>query len=353
MEEGKKMDMAPEKMEMNQPSDKEMAMPMMKKISNTRLFIVGGVSLVVLALIVIVGVDLYRVYATSSTDTFTVGVARALHLPIAKVGATSIPYSEYAFDRRALLRMVQYDLQKGTDTSGVPPLSSQDISNQVLSRLMSNVIIDRLAERYEVTVQQSEIDGLKQEVLSQFKTPSEAEDDLMKRYGWSLATYEERVMRPFLLQNTLNNKLQNDPALKTEIKQTAQGVLDQIKQGASFEDLAKKYSEDASAAQGGDLNWFGKNVMVPEFETVAFKLKKGELAPQLVETQFGFHIVKVDDRRVEKTKDAKGKVVNQEQVRARHILFRLPNLETILAKEIKQTPIVVYGKAENPFKDLK
>jgi len=247
--------------------------------------------------------------------------------------------------------MVKYDLENNKGSMGAP-LSESDISNQVLSRLMSNVIIDKLAAQYGVTVKQSDIDSLKKEVLSQFKSLDEAEADLQKRYGWTMAVYEERVMRPYILQSALNEKVQADTALRAEVKKTAQGILDQIKQGASFEDMAKKYGEDGSAAQGGDLGWFGKGAMVPEFETVAFKLKKGELAPELVETQFGYHIVKTDETRVQKVKDAKGKMVNQDQVKARHILFRLPNLETVITKELKQAKIAVYGKVENPFKKL-
>lgn len=339
---------------MNEHQDKPMvANGTTKTPSNTRLFAIGGISLLVLVIAVVAGAGFYKVYAAGDTGSFAVGVAKVFHLPIAKVGSAYIPYSEYVFDKQALTRMVQYDLQNNNNSgSSGAPLTPSDVSNQVLSRLFSNVIIDNLAARYNITVQQADVDNLKKEVLSQFKTEADAEADLQKRYGWSLAVYEERVMKPYLLQNALNAKIQSDATLKAQIKQTAQGILDQIKQGASFEDMAKKYSEDGSASQGGDLGWFGKGAMVPEFENVAFKLKKGELAPELVESQFGYHIIKVDDVRTEKVKDAKGKLVNQPQVKARHILFRLPSLETVLAKEIKQTPIKVYGKIENPFKNL-
>lgn len=324
------------------------AMAGAKTASNARLFAIGGISLVVLVVAIVLGAGFYKVYAAGDTGSFATGIAKVFHLPVAKVGSTYIPYSEYVFDRKALSRMVQYDLQNNSGSMGAP-LSESDISSQVLSRLMSNVIINDLAAKYGLTVQQTDVDNLKKEVLSQFKTEADAESDLQKRYGWSLAIYEDRVMKPYILQNSLNDKIQNDPSLKDEVKKTAQGILDQIKKGASFEEMAKKYGEDGSAAQGGDLGWFGKGAMVPEFETVAFKLKKGELAPELVETQFGYHIMKVDDIRTEKVKDEKGKLVNQQQVKARHILFRLPSLETVLSKAIKETPVKVYGKVENPF----
>ncbi len=79
-------------------------------------------------------------------------------------------------------------------------------------------------------------------------------------------------------------------------EKTAQDVLAQLKKGASFEDLAKKYSTDASAAKGGDLGWFAKGSMVPDFENAAFALKEGELS-NIVKTPYGYHIIKVTGKR--------------------------------------------------------
>ena len=76
----------------------------------------------------------------------------------------------------------------------------------------------------------------------------------------------------------------------------AQDILAQLEKGANFEELAKKNSSDATAAKGGDLGWFSKGSMVPEFEKVAFSLKEGQLS-DIVKTQYGFHIIKVTGKR--------------------------------------------------------
>lgn len=76
----------------------------------------------------------------------------------------------------------------------------------------------------------------------------------------------------------------------------AQDILGQLKKGASFEELAKKHSVDSAGAKGGDLGWFGKGSMIPEFEKVAFGLKEGELSG-IVKTQFGYHIIKLTGKR--------------------------------------------------------
>lgn len=76
----------------------------------------------------------------------------------------------------------------------------------------------------------------------------------------------------------------------------AKEIQKQLKEGASFEELAKKHSMDGAAQKGGDLGWFSKGSMIPEFENVAFGLKEGETSG-IVKTQFGYHTIKQTGKR--------------------------------------------------------
>lgn len=77
----------------------------------------------------------------------------------------------------------------------------------------------------------------------------------------------------------------------------AKAVLAEIKKGTDFAELAKQKSKDpGAAAEGGDLGYFGKEQMVPEFAETAFKMDKGQMSDP-VKTQFGWHIIKVEDKR--------------------------------------------------------
>jgi peptidyl-prolyl cis-trans isomerase D len=88
-----------------------------------------------------------------------------------------------------------------------------------------------------------------------------------------------------------------------EIRQKAEDVLKKAKAGANFEDLAKKYSEDdPSKVKGGDLGWIVEGQTVPAFQQVAFTLPNGSISPELVKTEYGFHIIKVLDHEQARTK---------------------------------------------------
>ncbi len=90
------------------------------------------------------------------------------------------------------------------------------------------------------------------------------------------------------------------PEVNAEEKQKALNRVNDIKQqleaGADFAELARKYSDDGSGREGGNLGWTSRGNFVPEFEAAAFQLEKGELS-DVVETEFGFHLIELIDRR--------------------------------------------------------
>ncbi len=163
---------------------------------------------------------------------------------------------------------------------------------QLRSALVDRRIISQQARKEEFdkdeTVQRQMaffLDGVLQErYLNKYVRAKLTEEHLRSIYDDTIAkqTPEDEVhARHILLEN----------------EEDAKAVIAEIKGGADFAETAKKRSKGPSAPRGGDLGFFAKAAMVPEFATAAFAMKAGEVSEQAVKTQFGWHVIKVEARR--------------------------------------------------------
>ena len=138
-------------------------------------------------------------------------------------------------------------------------------------RKVRYLVVDQEALRQKATVGGQQIERYYTDNMAQYSTP-------------------EQVRASHIL---LKTEGKDDAAVKKQ----AEDLLAQLKKGANFEELAKKNSQDeGSAVKGGDLDFFNKGQMVPEFDKVAFELQPGQMS-DLVKSQFGYHIIKVTDKR--------------------------------------------------------
>jgi parvulin-like peptidyl-prolyl isomerase len=147
----------------------------------------------------------------------------------------------------------------------------------------------------QIMLQQARVlaETYEQESLSKSVKASQAEiDEYMKAHP------EEQVHARHILISIKSEDNPTDEGLdKPAARAKAEEVLKRVKAGENFEALAKEYSTDTgSKEKGGDLGWFGRGQMVPDFEKAAFALQPGQVS-EIVESPFGFHIIKVEERR--------------------------------------------------------
>ncbi|WP_298273144.1 peptidylprolyl isomerase [Geobacter sp.] len=163
-------------------------------------------------------------------------------------------------------------------------------------------LLDTMVVR-ELILQQAKKDGLDRspEVaakLEELKKRVVVEAFLKKKVE-EQASVSEAEMKKFYDENKEKFKTGaqvHASHILVKSEKEAQDLLKELKGGASFEELARKHSIDSAAARGGDLGWFSKGSMVPEFEKVVFGLKEGEISG-IVKTKFGYHIIKLTGKR--------------------------------------------------------
>jgi peptidyl-prolyl cis-trans isomerase C len=220
----------------------------------------------------------------------------------------------------------------------IPPERRDEILRKALDQLVTYAVLSQETRARKVTVTDAEIDGSLKQMQSQF--PNEAEfkkaltargmtveklradaridmsiNRMMEAEVASAPAPTDAQVREFYDKNPDKFKQEEavrashilipadekaDDATKKKARAEIDDILKQLKAGADFAELAKKHSKDGSAAQGGDLNFFGKGQMVPAFDQVAFSLKPGEMS-DVVTTPFGYHIIKVTERRAAST----------------------------------------------------
>lgn len=170
---------------------------------------------------------------------------------------------------------------------------SEDVFKQMLAQQSSSIERFRAEQRDDLAISKMLADAINGKV-----TPTA--DQLSEFYKNNPDRFKqgERVKASHILVKVDQGA---DAATKAKAREKAEGLLKQIKAGGDFAALAKANSEDpGSAIQGGDLGYFSPGQMVPAFNDVAFKLAPGAVS-DLVETQFGFHIIKVVDKQAGRT----------------------------------------------------
>jgi parvulin-like peptidyl-prolyl isomerase len=234
---------------------------------------------------------------------------------VATVNGTPIPRSAYD---RVLTRLKQRYAERfgiDFDTDHGKAIETE-MRASIMAQLVERQLIKNEATRLKLTVSPDQVDAKIAELKKELPEGQPFEEAL-KEHHMTLEDLRTEVGDGILIQSVADALTQGIGATDEQVaayyqahqaeydrpeevrvrhilvkeKAKAEQLLNQLKQGANFEALAREHSEDpGSKGEGGDLGFFAKGRMVPEFETEAFRLKPGELSG-LVQTQFGFHIL--------------------------------------------------------------
>ncbi|TFB22097.1 foldase [Filobacillus milosensis] len=180
---------------------------------------------------------------------------------------------------------------------------------QVLKNMITRKVLnDKLGEENKVTMEEidKEIQKTKEQLGQQFNMVLQRQgfkNEQEFRYALLLSKIQYELAKQDIDVSEEDIKKQYERS-KTEIqarhilvkdKETAQEVLDKYKNGTDFAELAKEYSTDGSAQNGGDLGFFSTGDMVKPFEDAAYSLEVGEVS-EPVKSEFGWHVIKVEDK---------------------------------------------------------
>jgi len=243
---------------------------------------------------------------------------------IAVVDGETISTAAYQQELNRALYMVtsQYKVDWNDPQSQAPLPTLQE---QVLDQVIERVVLRRLASKEGVSIDSRNVET--ETVALQARVQESGQFANWTAFLKENGLTEESV-RSVIADNLLLGAMSKRHAGPTsveqvhashilvETKETGQEVLDKLAKGEAFADLAAQYSTDTgSKDQGGDLGWFPRGAMVPEFDLVAFSLQPGKVSP-LVQTEFGYHIILVREKEVREMEPALYEQIQQQQIQA-------------------------------------
>ena len=214
-------------------------------------------------------------------------------LPVARVDSTIIWMGQYS-DRYSYINSF---IQK-TDTANFTPQKTRD---QVVDYLIETTLISKLAKQQHVTVNQSDINTAYNEIANKpgVGGTTEVEKVLKELWGMSPSQFKQLVGEQLLRERVEQQVFVHVTTRQILVSSQSQAddLVNQIKGGAKFEDLAKQYSQDVNSRdKGGDLGAVGRGSGLPkEVEDAIFSLPV-DATPVVVKSDLGFHIIDTETR---------------------------------------------------------
>jgi peptidyl-prolyl cis-trans isomerase C len=264
--------------------------------------------------------------ADAAPKAAPVAAAKPLPDPVARVNGTPIAAAD--------LQKAYKALSAGQGGAPIPAGKEQEARQFVLNQLIAAELMYQLAQKTPATDLNKKVDEAVAKLKARFKTVDDFHKGLAQQ-DLSEKQLRELIRRNVVIENHIEQTIASkvkiteqdarefydknpetftmpeqvrashilitlDPkaaeAEKKRARAKADDLLKQIKAGADFAKLAKESSGCPSSQQGGDLGFFGKGQMVKPFEDAAWALKPGEISG-VVETQFGYHIIKLTEKR--------------------------------------------------------
>jgi hypothetical protein len=272
-------------------------LPKWPKIKRVRLFYEVLISFVILiiAIIVLYGVGIYR-YHWSRYGVRT--MVKVIPYPAGFVGPSVIPYSKF-MDQKGYIENFYIK-------TGAPLPEESELSKQVMDRLIEQKLVERELKRQKFSVSQKEVEEEYKKIIDENQGEENVKKMLDDLYGMKIGQFKKLIYDKLILEKFKNEVMVSVHLEHIVVKDEgrAKDILNQINAGGNFEELAKRFSEDANSKdKGGDLGWVQRGGLISgkemskEFEAGAFSVGVGQISPAPVKTEFGFHIFKVTEKK--------------------------------------------------------
>ncbi len=217
---------------------------------------------------------------------------------------------------------------------------------KMLNNLVEGIAIAEIAKEWDITISDEAVQSAMERPMAEAGTQEAVKERLEKLYGWTLDDFGEKVVRRQLLEEKVAAKFEQENRATDEMRAKIDAVRKELQNGRDFADLAKQYSEGATAENGGVMGWFESRQLQ---DTIGDTITKMEVDTysDVIETPLALHIVYLNDVH-ENDKGDKLYLVS-------HIIVKKQTFAAFLAEHMKQMhvreflPLFVWNKGRGQF----
>lgn len=266
---------------------------------------------------------------------------RLIPIPIAVVGGSFVPYRELDVNRESIRRFYESQSEEFAERGFRVDFDTPDGRNRlilrekdILNKLIEDEIIRSLAR--EQGIQLSEKDSEARFESSIQKEGGDRrilEERLKSLYGWDTESFRKKVVEPSLYREALQVSFERNRNIE-RAKASIEEAESFLKDGGSFSDAVKKFSEGESKEKGGELGWVDIEFLVPELQDIARTQSVGSTG-SIVESSLGFHILFLSERKTEGEKTS---------ALIRQIFVRKPSFPDWLAEKKRENSVFVLSR---------
>jgi len=204
----------------------------------------------------------------------------------------------------------------------------------ILNKLIENKVIEKEANKRNIELTPNAISQEVNRKLEEYGNKEDVENTLERLYGWTMADFEEKMVKPDLYMEKLYREMKKTDDSYAKAKEKISKAQEDLKKGSDFESVVARYSEGNSAKNRGDLGWYDTTEMLPEISPVVFNMEKSAVS-EIIESPLGYHIIKLEDKKNEDGAD---------KVKLKQIFVRTKTLGEWLCEQEQGYRIKIYLK---------
>lgn len=262
------------------------------------------------AAVVALAIGVLFAYALPASWSVTERVRSILPLPLVMVGMSSAASYDDVADNLASVRRF-YETQDFASLGMRVDFTTADGQNrlkirerEILNKMVEDEVMRLLAAREGITVSERQAaEAVARELGNIGGSEENVKEKLSRLYGWNLVEFQEKVVLPSLYEEALRKTFDEKYTRSADARKKAEQAAKRLADGRDFKDVAMEFSDGRTAKEGGSMGWFAYPDLIEPLQEPAKSQKIG-IPGSIVESPLGFHILRVDERKAEGSKDA-------------------------------------------------